>query len=140
MHGFNVVVPIDVSFRDIDAMGHANNACYLTWFENGRIGYWREMAGEDADYTEVPFVLARAEIDFRSPAFVGDRLSLGVRAVRLGNRSFEFAYRLLRDRDDGLMAQGTSVQVMYDYSKRVSMPMPDDFRRRIEAIDGEHLR
>ena len=53
--------------RSGDAMRHANNAVYLTWFENGRIGYWRAMTephGESADYAAVPFVLARAEIDF----------------------------------------------------------------------------
>ena len=66
MQGFKVVVLIEVTFRDTDAMRHANNAVYLTWFENGRIGYWRAMTephGEQADYAAVPFVLARAEIE-----------------------------------------------------------------------------
>lgn len=137
MDGYNVVVPIDVTFRDIDAMGHANNAVYLTWCENGRIGYWKAMRGPDADYTEVPFVLARAEIDFRASAHVGERLSMGVRTTRIGQRSFDMQYRLVRDADDLLLAEARSVQVMFDYASRASMPMPADFRAGLVAIDGE---
>jgi acyl-CoA thioester hydrolase len=140
MEGFNVVVPIEVTFRDTDAMRHANNAVYLTWFENGRIGYWRailEPSGEEADYAEVPFVLARAEIDFRAPAFVGERLELGVRLSRIGSRSFDFRYRLERTADGAVLAEGTTVQVMYDYRQGCSIDMPPGFRARLIEIDGE---
>jgi acyl-CoA thioester hydrolase len=140
MDGFNVVVPIEVTFRDTDAMRHANNAVYLTWFENGRIGYWRAMTephGESADYAAVPFVLARAEIDFRAPAFVGDRLELGVRLSRLGSRSFDFDYRLVRPADGTVLAVGSTVQVMYDYRQGSSIDMPTEFRARLVEIDGE---
>lgn len=137
MQGFNVVVPVDVTFRDTDAMGHANNAVYLTWFENGRFGYWRAMVGEHADYAKVPFVLARAELDYRAPAFGGERLRLGVRLTRIGNRSFDLAYRLENVRDGRLLADGMTVQVMYDYRTGASMPMPDDFRARLIDIDGD---
>ena len=47
MRDFNVTVPIEVTFRDVDAMGHVNNAVYLTWFECGRIGYWKAIVGDD---------------------------------------------------------------------------------------------
>ena len=137
MEGFNVVVPVEVTFRDTDAMGHANNAVYLTWFENGRIGYWRRMDGEGADYAAVPYVLARAEVDFRAPAHVGERLQLGVRLARIGGRSFDFRYRLERAKDGVLLAEGHTVQVMYDYRAARSIDMPADFRRRLIAIDGE---
>jgi len=123
LEDFKVIVPIEVSFRDTDAMGHANNAVYLTWFENGRMGYWNAVEGHAADYREVPFVLGHAEVDYRAPAFAGERLSLGVRLGRIGTRSFEFVYRLVRDADDTLMAEGSTVQVMYDYAAHRSMPM-----------------
>lgn len=137
MDGFSIVIPIEVTFRDTDAMGHANNAVYLTWFENGRIALWRSIAGDDrADYADVPFVLGRAEVDFRAPAFVGQKLRLGIRTSRIGNRSFDSEYRLERETDGGLVAEGRTVQVMFDYRRQESMPMPDDFRRRLAELDG----
>lgn len=138
MDGYAVVIPIEVTFRDTDAMGHANNAVYLTWFENGRIGYWRAMQRDTgADYAAVPFVLAHAMIDFRAPAHVGEKLSLGVRLSRLGGRSFDFVYRLVRDADATVLAEGHTVQVMYDYRAATSVPMPDVFRAQLIAIDGD---
>jgi len=35
------------------------------------------------------------------------------------------------------MAEAHSVQVMYDYAARTSMPMPAEFRAGLVAIDGE---
>ena len=139
MDSFNVTVPVEVTFRDVDAMGHTNNAVYLTWFECGRIGYWKAMRGSDADYVKVPFVLARTEIDFLAPTFVGQRLTVGARVSRLGERSFNMAYGITRESDGVVVAAGTSVQVMYDYEVRRSMPMPDEFRRTLVRIDGEAL-
>jgi acyl-CoA thioester hydrolase len=140
MEGFNVTVPIGVTFRDVDAMGHTNNAVYLTWFECGRIGYWRAVRGPDANYADVPFVLARTEIDFVAATFAGEQLQVGARVVRLGTRSFDMAYRIVRVADQALVAQGVSVQVMYDYATRKSMPMGDEFRDALVRIDGEELR
>ncbi len=139
MESFNVTVQVEVTFRDVDAMGHANNAVYLTWFECGRIGYWKAMRGDDADYVKVPFVLARTEIDFLAPTFTGQRLTVGARVTRLGDRSFNMAYRIAREADGVIVAEGSSVQVMYDYTARRSMPMPDEFRATIVRIDGEEL-
>ncbi len=139
MEEFNVTVPVGVTFRDVDAMGHANNAVYLTWFECGRIGYWQTMYGDDASYVDVPFVLARTEIDFLLPTFAGQRLTIGARVTRLGTRSFNMAYRIVRADDGAIVAEGSSVQVMYDYAARRSMPMSDEFRAALARIDGDDL-
>ena len=37
---------IDVRFADTDAMGHVNNAVYLTYCETARIPYWTDVTGE----------------------------------------------------------------------------------------------
>ena len=37
---------IDVRFADTDAMGHVNNAVYLTYCEIARIRYWTDVTGE----------------------------------------------------------------------------------------------
>ncbi len=40
---FHYLTPFDVRFRDLDSLGHVNNAVYLTYFEIARIGYWRKL-------------------------------------------------------------------------------------------------
>jgi acyl-CoA thioester hydrolase len=41
---FRMAVPIEVRFRDLDAMGHVNNAVYFTYFEHARLHYLRRLA------------------------------------------------------------------------------------------------
>ena len=42
---FRFSVPIEVRFRDLDAIGHVNNAVYLTYLEQARLGYWKHITG-----------------------------------------------------------------------------------------------
>ena len=135
MNGFKVVTPVTPRFRDTDAMGHLNNAVYVTYFEMARTAYWLGLTG-DRDYQKVPFILAHTTIDFRSPAFVSETLLVGIRVVRLGNRSFEFTYRVAEEQTDRLVCDGRSVQVIFDYAKGESFAMPDDLKAKVRAFEG----
>ena len=135
MEGFKVVTPLTPRFRDTDAMGHLNNAVYVTYFEMARTAYWLALTG-DRDYLKVPFILAHTTIDFRSPAFVFETLQVGIRVVRLGNRSFEFIYRVAEETTDRLVCDGRSVQVIFDYAKGESYPLPADLRAKVRAFEG----
>jgi len=61
---------IDVRFRDIDAMGHVNNAVYATYIEQARTEYFRDVL--DADLSALATVLASLSIDFRRPVELTD--------------------------------------------------------------------
>jgi len=135
MQGFRVVNQVTPRFRDTDAMGHLNNAVYMTYFEMARTAYWRELTG-DADYQKVPFILAHTTIDFRSPAFVYETLRVGIRVVRLGNRSFEFVYRLAEEESDRLVCDGRSVQAIFDYGKGETFPMPEELKAKVRTFEG----
>lgn len=132
---FRVVVPVQVRFRDLDAMGHVNNAVYLTYLEMGRLAYYRELMGltHPKDFN---FILAHVSIDFRSPVVLGETVYVGLSVTRVGRRSFEFTYELREGASGRLVAEATSVQVMYDYQRQTPIPVPDEFRRRLEAFEG----
>jgi acyl-CoA thioester hydrolase len=126
---------VEVRFRDTDAMGHVNNACYATYTEIARQAYWTRMA-DLADYQRVPFILARLELDFRSPAHVGETLEVGIRMEWIGRRSFAFSYRIRDRRTRRLVAEAFSVQAVYDYGSQRTMPFPPELRARVESFEG----
>jgi acyl-CoA thioester hydrolase len=136
MEGFRVVVPLRPRFRDTDAMGHVNNAVYLTYFEVARTEYWRALTGSER-YQSVPFILAHTTIDFRSPTLVHEALEVGIRVTRVGRSSFECVYRVEEATTRRLVCDGRSVQVIYDYAKGASYPVPDDLRARLHAFEGD---
>ena len=84
---------LEVRFRDCDALGHVNNAVYLTYLEQARFAFWQRLTGVGG----IPrsFILARVECDYRVPATAGERLIVRLRVSAVGR--FELHVRV-RDR------------------------------------------
>ena len=132
MEGFPFVHHETVRFRDVDPMGHVNNAVYFTWIETARIEFMRRLGAFDRpDVHEMSMILARVELDFRSAASFGDEVEIGVRVGRLGTKSFELEHEL-RSRA-GVVAEARTVLVAYDYERNESKEIPDEWRRRLAA-------
>ncbi|HEU0115608.1 MAG TPA: thioesterase family protein [Thermomicrobiales bacterium] len=83
---------VRVRFHDVDALGHVNNAAYLTYLEQAAIDH-ATLAGFDlARMRELGglFIARRHELDFLKPAFERDVLQIetwidearGARAIR----------------------------------------------------------
>ena len=121
-----------VRFRDLDPMGHVNNAVYLTWMENARIEFLRSLGAFDSPYTgEMTMILARAEVDFRSPLGFAEEVEIHVEPARLGTKSFDLAYEL---RAGGrVVAEARTVLVTYDYEKAAPIEIPAEWRERLAA-------
>lgn len=126
----------EVEFRDLDGLGHVNNAVYLSYLESAKVQYFREVVGAD-DLAQLGIV-ADAKIAFRSPAFFGERLEIGVRVPRVGTKSLQFEFEV-RGPDGRLVAEASSVHVTFDYESREPIEVPESWRERIEAHEAERL-
>jgi acyl-CoA thioester hydrolase len=131
---FRYAKRIEIRFRDCDPLGHVNNAVYATYFEMARFAYWREALG----YTSADgfsFIMARIECNYRSQVRAGESLDVGIRVGRIGRSSFTFDYLVTESESGRVVADGNSVQVMYDYAAQRSRPVSDVFRARVGAFE-----
>lgn len=131
---YHLWIDVRVRFRDCDPMGHVNNAVYLTYLEMARVEYWYRLFNVE-NFKNVNFILARAEIDYRSPAVVNDVLRIYIRAGELRRSSFDFHYvgwNLTR-RVVALTAR--TVQVVYDYKHMKPAPITEEMRRIITLFE-----
>ena len=95
------------------AWATCNNAVFLT-FSSRRGSRSCACLGPTTEHV----ILARTEIDFRSPLLRDDEVEIGVRCSRVGTKSFELEYEL---RSGGrLVAEAKSVLVGYDYERGAS--------------------
>jgi acyl-CoA thioester hydrolase len=124
-------VPIPIRFADIDALGHVNNAVFLTYMEVARTAFWAEQIGE-VRVQEIDFVVARVEIDFRRPVLFNDSLACDLWLEKIGRSSFTVAYRFVVGED--AVAVARSVQVFVDLATGSSKAVPDSFRERVRAF------
>jgi acyl-CoA thioester hydrolase len=120
-----------VRFRDLDPMGHVNNAVFLTYIEQARVTYLAQV-GAASGLEEMNMVVARVEIDFKAPVRLGEKVEIAVRASRFGTKSFDLDYELRVDGET--VAEAKSVQVAYDYARREAVALPEDWREKLTAI------
>lgn len=135
-----VVVPVAVRYRDLDTLGHVNNAVYATYLETGRVGFMQALAARLGGQTpgpgvNVPFVVAELTIAFKSPAYLGETLLVGVRMTSAGRTSFVFEYEVHEQQTGRWVASGRSVQVMIDPAGR-KVEAPEEFLAAAAAVQG----
>ena len=130
---------LQVRFRDVDAFRHVNNAVFFSYIEQARVGYLLDVLAVEADFATLPLILARVEIDFRSPIVFGDEVTIGSRVDRVGNTSFSMSHRVTIGPEERLAADADSVLVTYDYTAERPMRVPDAWRERFAAHEGREL-
>ena len=123
---------LEVRFRDCDALGHVNNAVVLSYLEQARFHWWGQRLG-GRPFREDGFLLARVEVDYRRPILLEDRVRIELSCIRLGNSSFDLAYRLTKGQDGTLLAEARSVQVMVDFATEQPSPLTADTRAWLES-------
>ena len=119
-----------VRFRDLDPMGHVNNAVFLTYIESARVAFLQHL-GAATSLEEMSIIVARIEIDFRAPVGLGKDVDISVRASRFGGKSFDLDHELRVDGE--VVAEAKSVLVAYDYGKGQAIELPEEWREKLAA-------
>lgn len=135
---------VEVRLADTDAMGHVNNANYLTYVEIARVAYYEQVTGNALPIgthgAEEGMILADVRMTYRSPAFYGETLAVETRVERIGRTSFAMVHRMTapesRYGPARLIAVADSTLVSYDYQQECPIPVPDEWRAAMEAFEG----
>ena len=139
---------VQVRLADTDAMGHVNNARYLTYVEIARVAYWEHVTGRmlpiGVHGAEEGMILAEIRMTYRSPAFYGETLTVETRVERIGRSSWTMVHRLTvgesRHGPARLVAVADSVLVTYDYRAEQPIPVPSALAAALESFEGRPLR
>jgi acyl-CoA thioester hydrolase len=91
MEGYPFVCPIQVRWRDLDSLGHVNNAALVTYLEVSRTAAWRQQFGEE---THIPFFVTTVEIRYRREVGLYDEVRVGLRVAEFRGARFTFEYRI----------------------------------------------
>jgi acyl-CoA thioester hydrolase len=127
-----IITDLTVRFRDIDSMGHVNNAVYFTYFEEGRKEFLRLLFDivRPEDYN---FILANISCDFLKPIRISDPLALRLWVGETGIKKFDLIYEIVGREDESIVyAKGRSVQIYFDYKNNTTLPIPQDFLDKIK--------
>jgi acyl-CoA thioester hydrolase len=120
--------PVDVRWRDTDALGHVNHVVFLTYLEEGRDAFYMQVLGSDPHY-----VVARLEIDFRAEVRREDRrVTVRMEVERVGTTSLTTRETILGPARQ-VIAQARVVTVRWNADRREPMPFSQAERARLAA-------
>lgn len=124
---------VQTRYSDMDMLGHANNAIYLTYLELARLAYFKEINRQRWD--EVALVLGHASMDFKRPILPYDQPVAHLRTVRIGNSSLTMENMITDKSRDQLFFTATMVMVAIDMKTGRPVPIPEVEKQKI--IDYE---
>lgn len=161
---FTLWTPVDVRYSDLDEQGHVNNAVFLSYFEQGRIGYFNEVrrrgrelvarpasADEDgvashravdvppaADDSrlELPLVIAEARVVYRRPIASLAPIVVGARTASLGRASLELIYAVCAEPRGQLYATGSTTVACVDLATGRPRALPPWAIAAVRGLDG----
>lgn len=136
--GFRYHTAIQLRFKDVDSMGHVNNANHLTYFETARMHYFHDVVAPENDWKKTGFILAKISIDYVQPVLLTDKVVVFTRCSRIGNKSFDQEYLITRKKADSyeILSKGLCVLVCYNYEQGVSIPILNEWTEKIKSFEG----
>ena len=134
-----VVYERKIRYSDTDAQKIVFNGNYLTYIDDTLTDYfdalgetWGEMHAQSLD-----IVLVHIELDFASPARLGETVVVGLRASGVGNSSVRFKFRIWEQDTDRTIVEGNAVHVVVDAQSLEKRPVPPILVAGIERLQGE---
>jgi acyl-CoA thioester hydrolase len=100
-----------VRWREMDALGHVNNAQYLSYVEETRVLWFGTMHSDWQAQNSAPIVAA-IHIDFRKPLLWPEKITVSLYAMKKGTKSATLAHRIVSAENAELVyAEGYTVMV-----------------------------
>lgn len=125
-----------IRYSDCDAQAVVFNANYPRYWDDALTDWLEEagFGGPELGGSGVDIVTARAEIDYRAPARLGDTLETSVEVEGFGRSSMTLRLSTRRISDGLVVAEGREVLVFIDPRTHRPTPIPSQI---IEALGGE---
>ena len=125
---------LEIRFRDIDALGHVNNAVYLSYLEQTRAKYLENLGLRGSHPTTI---LVGNEIDYLRPVLLHDSLEVKMCCLSIGRKSLKFEYHVFANLE--LAARAISTHVWFDFETKQRILVPPEAIIKLEALEQKKL-
>jgi acyl-CoA thioester hydrolase len=133
---YPVVIEVPVAWGEMDALRHVNNIVYFRYFESARMAYFTRLGIWDyMNETGIGPILASTACKFKLPLVYPDTVSVGTRITGVEADRFVMKYVVVSHAHAKVAAEGEGLIVSYDYRALKKAPLPEEIKRRIEALE-----
>jgi acyl-CoA thioester hydrolase len=129
---------LTVDDADLDERAHVNNVVYVRWVQDAAAAHWAALAPHGAR-EETAWVALRHEIDYHSPAVLGDQIVVRTWVGVAHGLSFERFTEIRRKGDGRLLASARTLWCPVDARTGKPHRVSAEVRARcsVPASDGD---
>lgn len=134
---FRFLHRLRVRHAEVDAHGIVSTGHYLSWLDGATADYWRALGlawPQPSDPADGGIYVRKATLEYHASAHFDDLLELGLKCVRVGTSSMQFAAAVFRQ--DELLVGGELVYVHADAATRSAAPVPQPLRELLAAFEA----
>ena len=138
LESFKYKSPLQMRWNDMDALGHVNNAIFVTYFETGR-GHYMLEACPGWDWHKHMFLIGNVNVNFHKELLMSaEKAEVWVRTSKIGNKSFTIDYAVVSQKNGEtiLHASGQTTQIMFDTKTRKTIAVADWVRKGLTAYES----
>ena len=132
---------IQIRFADIDSLDHVNHAKHITYMEHARISYFTDVIKTPVAWKEEGLILAKVVVDYKLPLLLGDTITVYTKCTRIGNKSFDLSYSIMKvlplgeDLGGAIAATGLTTMVCYDYKQNKTIAVPEEWKKKMMEFE-----
>ncbi len=138
MDGLEDICRVRVRFSEIDSMRRAWHGAYVAFFEDGRESFGRHYPGigyADMQQAGVYAPVYELHVKFYAPLALDDVAAIHTLYKFRPGARLDFGYRIFRESDGILCAEGSTVQLFVDDGGTLMVDKPACY----EEWQGRHL-
>lgn len=135
---FKFKFPLQMRWNDLDALGHVNNAIFVTYFEVAR-GTYMLTACKGWDWTKNMFLIGNVNVNFQKELLLtAQGAEVWMRTAKIGTKSFVLEYAVVSQKNGEtvLHAIGETTQIMFDMKTRSTVEIEAWVKESLTAFEA----
>ena len=136
---FNFATTLRVRWMECDAQGIVFNGAYLGYLEVAQAEYFRNLGFSIYRIAQGGYfdsAVVKADLEFKAPARVDDRLELHARVAGIGNTSLTLEVEIYPADGDKLLTRIAAVYVGFYPATETTRPVPAAIRALVHHFES----
>ncbi|MFZ0453465.1 MAG: thioesterase family protein [Ignavibacteriaceae bacterium] len=137
---FKHKITVKVRFNEVDMLGVCNNAVYISYLEEARLQYFKDLGlipSQGIFSDGKLFYVVRNEINYKDHARFDEELNIYSKISFIKNSSFGFEHLVVKSKDNIIAADGKGIIVCVDPETKKSTPLSENFYETISGFEDE---
>ncbi len=128
-------VPLQMRFNDIDMVGHLNNSVYITFFDLGKVEYFRSVFPEGVNWHHIPLVVVNINCNFYSPTYLDEPIEVTTAVTAMSERSLKMEQRIVNRETGDVKCVAQTVMAGFDPKTATGAQIDPKWRDAITVFE-----